>query len=327
MASIQKTSKGYRAQVKVLGVRDSRLFSTKREASQWAAQREAAIRSGRGEPSAQGHTLREALRRYAAEVSPHKRSSQWEQVRLRAFDNYKLPLDMAISKLTAQHVADFRDSRCATVSASTVLRDLTLLSAVLETARREWGWLLVNPCRAIRKPAQPKHRERVLHWREVRTMLKAMDYSRSRPVRSSGQAVAVCMLLAMRSGMRAGELCALEWRHVRRDHVHLPMTKNGKARDVPLSTKAQRLIAQMRGFNEVSVFGLKPASLDGRFRRYRQQAGLTGFTFHDTRHTAATMLCKKVDVLTLCKIFGWSNTSQALTYYNPKAASIAALLG
>jgi len=105
------------------------------------------------------------------------------------------------------------------------------------------------------------------------------------------------------------------------------MTKNGKSRDVPLSSRAIRLIEQMRGFDEALVFGLKTASLDAFFRKYRQRAGLDGFTFHDTRHTAATMLCKKVEVLTLCKIFGWSNTSQALTYYNPKAASIAALLG
>jgi hypothetical protein len=27
--------------------------------------------------------------------------------------------------------------------------------------------------------------------------------------------------------------------------------------------------------------------------------------------------------LTLCKIFGWSNTAQALTYFNPKASDIA----
>lgn len=64
-------------------------------------------------------------------------------------------------------------------------------------------------------------------------------------------------------------------------------------------------------------------SLDANFRKYRARAGLSGFTFHDTRHTAATMLSHKVDVLTLCKIFGWSNTSQALTYYNPTASDIA----
>jgi hypothetical protein len=34
-------------------------------------------------------------------------------------------------------------------------------------------------------------------------------------------------------------------------------------------------------------------------------------------------LAPRVDVLTLCKIFGWSSTTQALTYFNPKAADIA----
>jgi len=271
--------------------------------------------------------LREALRRYAAEVSPLKRGARWEQLRLKAFENYKLPLDVSLGKLTAQHVADFRDARSAAVQAGSVIRELTLLSSVFETARREWGWVSDNPCRAIRKPAQPKHRERVLQWREVRAMLKVMGWRTGKPVQNAAQAVAVAMLLAMRSGMRAGELCALQWQHVYSDHVHLPLTKNGKSRDVPLSSKAQRLIAQLRGLDKVLVLGLQAASLDALFRKYRKQAGLDGFTFHDTRHTAATMLCKKVDVLTLCKIFGWSNTSQALTYYNPKAASIAALLG
>ena len=83
----------------------------------------------------------------------------------------------------------------------------------------------------------------------------------------------------------------------------------------------------MRGWDDELVFGLKAASLDALFRRYRVQAGLEGFTFHDSRHTAATMLAKKVDVLTLCKIFGWKDTKQSLTYYNPTSSSIAALLG
>jgi len=327
MASIQKVAKGYRAQIKMQGVRDSAIFSTKREAVLWAAQRETIIKDNAGKPAGELHSLRDALRRYAKEVSPLKRGARWEQLRLRAFEGYRLPLDVPMGRVTAQHIADFRDARNATVSNGSVLRELTLLSSVFETARREWGWVSDNPCRDIRKPAQPRHRERVLKWGEVRAMLKVMGWRTGQPVRSVGQAVGACMLLAMRTGMRAGELCRLEWQHVRFDHVHLPLTKNGKSRDVPLSSKAQRLIAQMRGFDKELVLGLQAASLDALFRKYRKQAGLDGFTFHDTRHTAATMLCKKVDVLTLCKIFGWSNTSQALTYYNPKAASIAALLG
>jgi len=326
MASLSKMSKGWRAQVKVLGVRDSRVFTTRREAVQWAALREEEIRHAATAPLGEQYTLRQALRRYASEVSPAKRGERWEQIRLAAFERDNLPLDTPIGQVTAQHVADFRDARGASVGHGTVLRELTLLSSVFQTAQREWGWVDANPCRAIRKPPAPRHRERVIAWWEVRRMLRAMGYQRTGKVSSMGQAVALCMLLALRTGMRAGELCGLTWDCVFERHVHLPRTKNGKPRDVPLSARARRLVARLREWDDVLVLGLKAASLDALFRKYRARAGLSGFTFHDTRHTAATMLSKKVDVLTLCKIFGWSQTTQALTYYNPKAAAIAAML-
>jgi len=43
MASIQKAVKGYRAQIRMQSVRDSRLFPTRRKAILWAVQREADI--------------------------------------------------------------------------------------------------------------------------------------------------------------------------------------------------------------------------------------------------------------------------------------------
>jgi len=197
---------------------------------------------------------------------------------------------------------------------------------VFQTAQREWGWVDANPCRDIRKPSAPRHRERVLAWWEVRRMLRVMGHGRAGRVTSTGQAVALCMLLALRTGMRAGELCGLTWDRVFDRHVHLPQTKTGRPRDVPLSVRARKILARLRGWDDVLVFGLKTDSLATLFRKYRARAGLEGFTFHDTRHTAATMLSKKVDVLTLCKIFGWSQTTQALTYYNPKASVLAAML-
>jgi hypothetical protein len=39
------------------------------------------------------------------------------------------------------------------------------------------------------------------------------------------------------------------------------------------------------------------------------------------------MMAKKVDVLTLCKIFGWSNPKMAMVYYNPTPSQMAAQLG
>ena len=114
---------------------------------------------------------------------------------------------------------------------------------------------------------------------------------------------------------------------MRGDFVQLHITKNGKPRQVPLSKVARRIIERMRGFDADSVFALKSQTMDALFRRARMRAKLEGFIFHDARHTAATRIARQVDVLTLCRIFGWSNTSQALTYFNPTATNIAALLG
>ena len=77
------------------------------------------------------------------------------------------------------------------------------------------------------------------------------------------------------------------------------------------------------------VFGITSQVLDSLFRRHRDRAGLAGFTFHDARHTAATRLAmsRKVDVLELCRIMGWKNPKQAMTYFNPTASQIAARLG
>ena len=57
----------------------------------------------------------------------------------------------------------------------------------------------------------------------------------------------------------------------------------------------------------------------------KARAGLSGFTFHDTRHTAATWIGRsvKLQLLELCKMFGWTSTTRALVYYNPKAVDIA----
>lgn len=34
------------------------------------------------------------------------------------------------------------------------------------------------------------------------------------------------------------------------------------------------------------------------------------------------MLARKLDVLDLCKMFGWANPKQAMVYYNPTASQI-----
>ncbi|KXA80746.1 hypothetical protein [Bordetella pseudohinzii] len=89
MASIQKTAKGYRAQIKIQGTRDSQVFATRREAVEWAARRESEIRDQATMPLGEQHTLQQALRKYAEEVSPQKRGERWEQTQAGSPSNEK----------------------------------------------------------------------------------------------------------------------------------------------------------------------------------------------------------------------------------------------
>lgn len=55
--------------------------------------------------------------------------------------------------------------------------------------------------------------------------------------------------LAIVTGMRQGEVVGLQWQHIDLKHrvVHLPLTKNGEARSVPLSSIAVAVLGQLVG--------------------------------------------------------------------------------
>ena len=44
---------------------------------------------------------------------------------------------------------------------------------------------------------------------EIKRLLRVVGYQRTERVASTGQAVAICMLVALRAGMRAGELTGM----------------------------------------------------------------------------------------------------------------------
>lgn len=329
MPSIQQSGKGYRAQVAVKGQRDSQVFPTKREAQQWAAKRETELRANATGATKSTKTLADTLTRYDEEVSSKKKGYRWEHLRLAAFGRSTLPSKLPISRITPEHIATWRDERSAVVSPGTVLREANLLSAIFETARREWRWTDSNPVKIIRKPSQPAHRERVISRAEIKAMLRQLDHHPGQPVKSVTQSIAYCFLAALRTGMRAGELTHLTWDRYHGNYIRLETTKTGVPRDVPLSSKARLIFNHMRGFDRELVFGLTPQTLDTLFRRARDKSGLSGFTFHDSRHTAATWIGKsgKLNLMELCKTFGWRDTRHALVYFNPSAADLSAKLG
>ena len=325
MASFSKTPHGFRAEFRFRGLRQTKLFPTRREAQLWVIQREKELQDEYGDKFPK-KTLKDALDRYAEEVSPTHKGEAWEIVRLKAFEK-TLPITMLLVDVTDQQIIEWRDTRLAKVSPASVLREFKLLNSVFEYARKEWKWMATNPAKEVRRPKSSNHRDRLITWCETRKILRSFAWTRG-PAKSISQSVANCFLLALITGMRSGELTALKWSNVHDKYVSLETSKTNVGRDIPLSMTARRIIAMQKGFDKDLVFGVSASTRDALFRRAKKDADTDGFTFHDARHTAATRLAKSgvFDVLTLCKVFGWSDPKMAMVYFNPTAKDLADLL-
>ncbi len=315
MSYLRKLPSGlWRVEVAKHGVRESATFQTKAAAAAWGVSREAEI-IARKRGQVVRRSVRHAMERYADEVSPTKKNEAWERTRLAFYraDETGLPfVDKPADDVTADDVAQWRDLRLKGNKPSTVNRDMNLLSAVF-TACIGWGYCHNNPFAATRRPPDTKPRARLIGWREVRAVLRALGWRMAKPV-TLQQEAGFALLMALHTAMRAREVLGADYRGAVAELVD---TKNGDARRVPLSRRAQRLSRLC------PVFTITPASLDALFRKARDRAGLSGFTFHDSRATALTRMSRLVDVMTLAKISGHRDLNMLLkVYYRESAESI-----
>lgn len=328
MASIKKTTQGtYRVFISVKDARDSRTFDTKREAQLWAAQREFEMRTKAKGKAGSITTTHDAFERYKTEVSVKHKGERWEVLRLDKMMRDDFPKIM-LDKVTAQHIIQWRDKRLGEVMESSVLREMKLLNAVFERCCGvEWKLLDANPCKGVDRPKESAHRTRTISRGEIKTMLRELGYPDRELPR---HAVAWAFLLALRTGMRQGELAAITWDNVYPKHIHTDSKSMVEfTRDVPLTRKARRIVDRMAGYHQESMFNISAASIDTHFRNAKTRAGLSGFTWHDSRHTAATWIGRsgKLHMLELCKMFGWKDPKHSLIYFNPTGPDLADKMG
>lgn len=326
MAAYRKSGNGWRAEVFKKGFRESATFPTKREAQEWATQRETEIAAQRA-----GKVIRwkldQVLDRYTKEISPTKASSQKEVLRLNAVRRDEIGA-MVMQDIGPTDLASWRDRRLKVVKPASVLREIGSLRAVWKQAKKgEWGYVDHDPWPEVTKPVPSAPREVIFNDEQVEKIVDALGYKGGRPDSKRHEA-AVALLLSLETAMRAGEIVGLHWKDVSLDKriVRLPKTKNGDAREVPLSKKAIGLIESMEGLDEERVFTLTSALLDAYYRQGRDLAGVKGPTFHDARATAITRLSKKLDILELARMVGHRDPRSLMVYYRQSATDIAAKL-
>lgn len=327
MASFRQRNNRWQVRVRRLGFPDQvRTFTLRQDAEKWARSIESDIDRGQfaNVTLAQQTTLSDLIQKYLVEVLAAQKSFPVELFRLNALCRRPIA-KWSIANLTPSRLAEYRDERLKQVGNGTVIRELSYISAIINHARREWGINVANPVLLVRKPATPEGRSRILTESERVRLIEALN-----PSARSNVWVKPLVQLALETAMRKGEILALRWEHI--DLVNqtafLPMTKNGESRTVPLSSVAIRVLHGLpRSINGV-VFPITVANLHARFKRAVKRAGLVDFRFHDLRHTAVTVMAKKLpNIIELSAVSGHKNLGMLKRYYHPDPKQLAQKLG
>ncbi len=322
MATITKRRASWFAQVRRKGFAPRyKSFATKTEAQAWTRQQEALIDGGVGQSGTQvakHTTLRELLGRYMLEVSPKKRGAAFEISRLTKMQRSPM-CDMTILGLSSQAIGAYRDDRLSVVTPGTVRRELVILRHALEVARREWGFALaVNPARAVAMPVVNDSRDRRLNRGDMERLITALEATRN-------PELGTIVLLAIETGLRRGELLRLHWSCIDlvRRTAHIPMTKTGLPRTIPLTDKAVALLARLSG-GDGTVFRQTANSLRMAWERLRNRAGLFDLRFHDLRHEAISRFCELgLSIPEVAVISGHRDPRMLLRYAHIRADDLA----
>ena len=177
---------------------------------------------------------------------------------------------------------------------------------------------------------------------------KLVDYLISNPSFAN-----LGLLLTIYSGMRIGEICALQWKNVNLNekviyvrqtisraydlsdviekggHTELLITTpktSSSNREIPISPKIYKILKDFSRICKPEYFvcsgtskPIEPRTYRNHYKRVLGELGLPYLKFHGLRHTFATqMLASKADVKTLSTILGHSDISITLnTYVHP----------
>lgn len=335
----QVRKKGYPSQTKT--------FNNKADAERWARQVETEMDRGMfvSRSEAERMTLHELIERYTKEILPSKKGARQDESRMRGLDEEFGKYSLVAILPSA--IAAFRDRRLKEASDQTVIHELTMLTRLYTAAIKDFGIAIPGgiPTDSINFPPTPKGRNRRLLPGEEKRIFDHLEGIRNNYVKPIAQ-------LALATAMRRGELLALRWEFVdfAKSYAHLPNTKNGESRNVPLSSIAVGVLKSLPRAISGRVFALSETALVTAWERaiekcraaYKVEQREAGFSdediaadptlvdlrFHDLRHEATSRLAEKLpNLIELASVTGHKDLRMLKRYYHPRAEDLARKLG
>jgi integrase len=248
--------------------------------------------------------------------------------------------EVKIQKLSPERIGQWHAALIAEgLAPRTVGHAHRLLSLTLSQAVKN-GTLARNVVAIQRPPAVEAVEIEILSPDQIKTILGGLAGHALHPIAS----------LALATGMRRGELLALQWSEVDLDRAVLrversieetkaglrikpPKTKSGR-RNIGLASDAIAMLREHRAeqmrirlalgqggppllvFSTIEGALLSPDNLSRDWWRVCNARKLPRVSFHALRHTHASMLIRAgVDVLTISRRLGHSSTSMTLDVY------------
>ena len=298
-------------------------FNTRADAVKWARHTESQLDLGTLAPKAAMPPLIRIVDRYLAEVTPTKKGAAQELNRGRQIARTPLG-SMQLDKITSELLSKYRDGRLHEVSNNTVRLELAFISVVFEQCAKEWGYRVSNPVKQIRIPKPGNPRQRRLRPGEEDALLAACAASSATYLHS-------LVVLAIETGMRFGELVSITWDNVDfgARTIHLPDTKNGHARTVPLSTRALGTLKSRPSSDGVKIFAQHRGTIRAAFGAALKRSGVgSDLRFHDLRHEAVTRLFEKgLNPIEVGMISGHRSMSMLQRYTHMRPEGLLARLG
>jgi integrase len=277
MATFRKRSNAWQARIQRSGYPDiSKSFKSHSEALAWARKIESELDNGINTQQPQVNTnvlLKELLERYDKEVTSRKKHSSVETYRIKAWLRHSLA-NLPISKIKSADIARWRDERVNLgKSPNTIRLELAILSNLYTVAQNEWGYEeLNNPTTKIKLPRLPSGRTRRLQPNEIEKLISSTESPHLKSI----------VTIALETGMRRTEIASLEWEYINlsKRTLLVPYTKNGEAREVPLSTVAIGVFNSLQKQSMGRVFNITSHAITIAFGRGCKRVGLKDLRFH-----------------------------------------------
>lgn len=267
-------------------------------------------------------SLSRGLDKYYESVSVHKKGHLQEFYRVNVIKRHPLA-SRNMDEISTVDIAAYRDERLTQlnpksgkpITGNTVRLELALLSSLFGIARVEWGTCRSNPVELVRKPKVSKGRDRRLTSTEERRL--------SRYFRERNLMLYMIFHLAIETAMRQGEILNLLWEHVDLQHgvAHLPDTKNGSSRDVPLSRKARNLLQLLPAQLNGRVFSYTSSGFKSAWRLALKALIIEDLHFHDLRHEAISRFFElgTLNVMEVAAISGHRSMNMLKRYTHLRA--------